>query len=724
VTVPEPSLTAPPVAPIRPTARTHHGHTFADPYAWLTDRSDPDVVSYLTAENAWTEQQTAHLGPLRQQIFDDISARTQQTDLSVPSYVRHDAADGTSTAYWCYSRTVEGKEYPVFCRARAGAPGMPPDLTQVGRGKIKPIDGEEVLLDCNVEAEGQEFFSLGALGLSTDGSLLAWSADLTGDERFTLRVRDLATGDLTGDEVPDTGYGVAWAGRRHLFYTRNNDAWRTYQVLRHRLGTPAGEDVVVWQEDDDRFMLFVGSSRDDQWILLGAGSMITSEYRLLSADDPEGEPALVAARRDGVEYSVEVAGDRMLIVHNADNEDFDLAQAPLTASSHTDWEPVLPPQVGVRIVDVDAYADYAVVGLRRNGLTAVHVLPRTADGGFGSGTDLSFDEPLYSVSSPGWETYQTDRVRLSFTSLVTPESVFDYVLSSGELILRKRMPVQDHPVHGPYRSQDYVQTREWATATDGTRLPMSIVRRAGTPLDGTAPALLYGYGSYEMSIDPSFRIARLSLLDRGFVFAIAHIRGGGEMGRHWYTDGKLRAKRNTFTDFIACGEHLVRAGYTSADRLAAEGGSAGGLLMGAVANLAPATFRAIHAAVPFVDALTTTLNPDLPLTVGEWEEWGNPLADAESYAYMRSYTPYENVAAQAYPAILASTSLNDTRVMFTEPAKWVAALRATAIQPADRPILLKTEMVAGHGGVSGRYQKWKETAFELAWIIDQVAPTG
>jgi oligopeptidase B len=441
---------------------------------------------------------------------------------------------------------------------------------------------------------------------------------------------------------------------------------------------------------------------------------------LLPTAEPESEPRVVAPRRQGVEYEVEPAGDRLLILHNDGAEDFALAQAPLDATSHEQWQTVLAHRPGVRLQEVDAYADQVVVGLRRNGLTGVHVIPRSTDGDLGTGWDIDFDEPLYTVSPMSVSEYASPTIRLSFTSLVTPNSVYDYRVADRELILRKVTPVLDHPVHGAYRSEDYEQRREWATAEDGTKVPISLVYAKGTPLDGSAPAVIYGYGSYEIPMDPSFQISRLSFLDRGFVYAIAHIRGGGELGRAWYDNGKTTTKINTFTDFVACARHLVQQRYTSADRLAARGGSAGGLLMGAVANLAPDAFRAIHAAVPFVDPLTSILMPELPLTVTEWEEWGDPLHDPEIYAYMKSYSPYENVEAKAYPAILATTSLNDTRVLFTEPAKWIAALRYTATNGPDRPILLKTEMSAGHGGVSGRYQGWKEIAFENAWLIDQV----
>jgi oligopeptidase B len=494
-------------------------------------------------------------------------------------------------------------------------------------------------------------------------------------------------------------------------------------VLRHQLGSDPTGDPVIFAEPDERFWVSVGTSRDRRWVIIAAGSKLTSEVRLLPTDDPQTEPRVVAPRRQGVEYDVEPAGDRLLILHNFEAEDFCLAEAPLDASGHEQWRTVLEHQPGVRLLEVDAYSDQIVLGLRRNGLTGVHVIPRTGGGDLDTGWDIEFEEPLFTVSAGSGRDYVTPTIRLFYASMITPDSIYDYRVADRELILRKVTPVLDHPTKGRYRSEDYEQRREWATAADGTKIPISVVYAKGTPLDGSAPAVIYGYGSYEIPIDPGFQIPRLSFLDRGFVYAIAHIRGGGELGRAWYTQGKTTNKINTFTDFVACARHLVEAGYTSTDRLAARGGSAGGLLMGAVANIAPEAFRAIHAAVPFVDPLTSILMPELPLTVTEWEEWGDPLHDADIYAYMKSYSPYENLQTTAYPAILATTSLHDTRVLFTEPAKWVAALRTTATQADDRDILLKTEMAAGHGGVSGRYQGWKEIAFEYAWIIDQVSPS-
>ncbi|WP_231747544.1 S9 family peptidase, partial [Auraticoccus cholistanensis] len=606
-------------------------------------------------------------------------------------------------------------------RLAAGEGTTPPDLATAG---ADGLPGEQVLLDGNAEAAGEAFFSLGTFAVSPDGRRLAYGTDVRGDERYTIRFLDLDTGERLPDEIPDTSAGAVWGGAEHLFFTRTDDAWRPFEVLRHRLGTPTSADAVVLTEPDERFWVGVDSSRDEQWVLIGIGSKLTSEYWLLPADDPEGEPRLVAPRREGVEYHVEVAGDRLLVVHNDGALDFALAEAPLSATSPEEWREVLPHRPGVRLLDVDAYAGHVLVSLRRDGLTGVHLVPRDAAGDLGPGADLTFDEPLYTVSNLGDPNYDATSFRLSFTSMVTPTTVLEADVATGERRVLKRAPVLDHPRHGPYRSEDYVQRRTWATAPDGTRVPISLVHRADVRPDQTAPALLYGYGSYEIPMDPGFSIARLSLLDRGFVYAVAHVRGGGELGRSWYEQGKELSKRNTFTDFIACAEHLVAEGWTTPDRLAAEGGSAGGLLMGAVANLAPQAFRAIHAAVPFVDNLTTILDPELPLTVIEWEEWGDPLHDPEVYDYMASYAPYENVAAVEYPAILATTSLNDTRVYYVEPAKWVARLRSLATNGPDRPILLKTEMVAGHGGVSGRYESWRETAFELAWLIDQVSPAA
>jgi oligopeptidase B len=698
-------MTEPPVARKVPTRRTHHGDSFVDDYEWLRDKESPDTVAYLEAENAYTEARTAHLAPLREKLFEEIRSRTKETDLSVPSRIGR---------YWYYGRSIEGKQYGVSCRCPASGDDdwAPPQLDA-----DTEVPDEEVLLDSNELAEGHDFFSLGAASVSPDGSLLAFSTDTVGDERYLLQVKDLRTGELLPDQIPNTMHGATWdRGGTTLFYTTPDESWRPDRVWRHTLGTPVDDDVVVYHETDERFWTSVARTRSDRFLVIGSGSKLTTEYRVLEADDPTGEFRVLAPRRHGVEYSVEHAvlggEDCFLVLHNDGAENFALARTPVTASSHTQWEPVIAHDAAVRLEDVDAFAGHLVVSQRSDGTTRLRVI-LLRDDGLGEDFLIPFEDPVYTVGAGGNPEFEQPTVRLGYTTMATPPAVYDFDVATGDLRLLKRTPVL-----GDFDPGRYEQHREWATAEDGTRIPISIVCPAGASRDGAMPMLLYGYGSYEASMDPFFTISRLSLLDRGVGFAIAHVRGGGEMGRRWYEEGKLLAKRNTFTDFVACARHLASAGWTSPQRLVAEGGSAGGLLMGAVANLAPDGFAGILADVPFVDALTTILDPSLPLTVIEWEEWGNPLEDPEVYAYMKSYSPYENVEAKQYPAILAETSLHDTRVLYVEPAKWIARLRATATGTKD--FLLKTEMSAGHGGVSGRYNAWRDRAFSYAWVLDRL----
>jgi oligopeptidase B len=698
----------PPIAKKVPTTRTFHGDSVVDEYEWLRDKDSPDTVAYLEAENAYTEQATAHLADLRERLFEEIRSRTQETDLSVPSRIG---------AYWYYSRSLEGKQYGMSCRCPAASPD---DWTPPALDAGTEVPGEEVLLDLNELAEGHDFLALGASSISPDGNLLAFSVDTVGNERFLLRVKDLRSGDLLPDQVPDTAYGATWAlDGRHLFYTTVDEAWRPDRVWRHELGTDPSQDVVVFHEPDERFWTSVGRTRSDRFLVIGVGSKTTTEYRVLDAADPTGEIRVVAPRRLGVEYTLEhavIAGDeRFLVLHNDGAENFTLAQAPVDATSHEDWTPMFEYDPEVRLEDVEAFAGHLVVHERREGLTQLRIITLT-DEGLGEDFLVEFGHVLFTVGAGSNPEFAQPTVRLGYTTLATPPAIYDYDVAKRELTLLKQMPVL-----GDFDPERYEQHREWATAEDGTQVPISIVCPKGAARDGTMPMLMYGYGSYEASTDPFFTISRLSLLDRGVGFAIAHVRGGGEMGRRWYDQGKMLAKKNTFTDFVACAQHLASTGWTSPDRLVAEGGSAGGLLMGAVANIAPDAFRAIVADVAFVDALTTILDPSLPLTVVEWEEWGNPLEDPEVYAYMKSYSPYENVEHKRYPSILAETSLNDTRVLYVEPAKWVAKLRATAAEPQD--FLLKTEMSAGHGGVSGRYNAWKDRAFSYAWVLDKLGLT-
>ncbi|MGB3370591.1 MAG: S9 family peptidase [Rhodococcus sp. (in: high G+C Gram-positive bacteria)] len=705
----------PPIAKKVPLERTHHGDTFVDNYEWLREKEDPEVIAYLEAENAYTEQQTAGLEELRGKIFDEIKSRTQETDLSVPTRMGD---------WWYYSRTIEGKSYGLQCRCPVASPDdwTPPDLS--GHAAVP---NEQILLDSNLEAEGHSFFSLGAFSISQDGNLLAYSTDTEGDERYTLRFKDLRTGEMLPDEIEKVSTGATWSfDHGHVFYQTVDESWRPDTVWRHKLGTPSESDVKVFHEPDESYWVGFGSTRSEKYLMIWVGSKITSECLVLESENPEGEFRVVLPRVAGVEYSVEHAvvkgEDRFLIQHNGSvngwgtegekAENFLLADAPVDDPSNQTI--LIPHRDDVRLEDVDAFADHLVLNYRREALTRLAIWPLGADG-YGEYRELEFEEELFAVGAGSNPEWKQPMLRMVYTSFITPGQVYDYDLSTGELLLRKSQPVL-----GDFDANDYVQHRDWAVASDGTRIPLSIVVRKDVP-EGPAPTLLYGYGSYEASMDPAFSVARLSLLDRGIVFVVAHVRGGGEMGRHWYENGKTLTKMNTFTDFVAAAQHLIDTGRTSPKHLVADGGSAGGLLMGAVANLAPELFNGILANVPFVDPLTSILDPSLPLTVIEWDEWGNPLADRAVYEYMKSYSPYENVEAKDYPSILAITSINDTRVLYVEPAKWVAALRAT--KTGDSELLLKTEMSAGHGGVSGRYEKWKEAAFEYAWIVQQTGAT-
>jgi oligopeptidase B len=688
-----------PVAEARPTTRSHHGDDVEDRYEWMRAKEDATLIAHLEAENAYTQSRTAHLEGLRTRIFDEIKNRTLETDLSVPTR-RGD--------WWYYGRTVEGKQYGIQCRAPLASVDdwTPPELSP-----DTPVPGEQVLLDGNVEAEGHDFFSLGSFEISTDGTRMLYGVDVAGDERYLVRVRDLTTGENLPDEIPGTFAGATFSpDGRFIVYTTVDDAWRPDTVWLHEIGTPVDTDEKLFHEPDERYWVGAGFTRSDRYLVIGLGSSITSEEWLVDASDLRGEPRVVWPRREGVEYESEhavVGGEDVLfILHNDGALDFELVRVAASAPSR-DRVVVVPHRPGERLLGMSTFRDWGVIAYRRGGLARLGML----DYATGAIDEIDFEEPLYAVGSGGNPEWAPPLLRLGYGSFVTPGTVYDYEVATGELLLRKRQPVL-----GGYEPADYGQARVWATAADGTQVPISLVwkRSFGEPGESPRPLHLYGYGSYEHSIEPGFSVPRLSELDRGVIFAVAHVRGGGEMGRQWYEDGKLLAKRNTFTDFVDCARHLIDSGYTTADRVVAEGGSAGGLLMGAVANLAPELFAGVLADVPFVDALTTILDPSLPLTVIEWDEWGDPLHNPDVYAYMKSYSPYENVRADAsYPKILAVTSLNDTRVLYVEPAKWVARLREVG---ADA--LLKCEMVAGHGGVSGRYNAWRERAFELAWLLD------
>ena len=708
--MPDDDQPTPPLAARVPTERTHHGDTFVDDYEWLRDPESPDTLAYLEAENAYTESRTAHLEELRSRIFEEIRAHTLETDLSVPS---------RRGEWWYYGRSHEGKQYGASCRCPVTAPD---DWTPPRLDPGVAVPGEQVLVDADELAEGHEFFSLGAVAVSPDGHLLAFTVDTVGNERYLLRVKDLRTGELLPDEVPNTMGDATWDRRgTTVFYTTPDAAWRPDKVWRHTLGTPVEEDVVVHHETDERFWTAVGRTRSNRFLFRASGSRTTSEYAVLDADDPTGEFRVVAPRREGVEYSVEhgvIAGeDRLLVLHNDGAMNYALASAPVDATSHEQWEPLLPHDPAVRLEDVDAFAGHLVVSQRSEGLTGLRVIVLGEDGPQ-EDFAVEFDEDVYTVGAGGNPEFGQPTIRLGYVTLADPSAVYDFDVATRALTLLRGTgparpgrhavrPLPLHPVPG---------VGGGARRDPGADLHRGARRRAPRRdhADGALRLrLLRGLDGPVLLDQPAVPAGpRHRLRDRPRA-------GGGEMGRQWYDDGKLLRKKNTFTDFVACARHLASTGWTSADRLAAEGGSAGGLLMGAVANSDPDAFAAVLATVPFVDALTTILDPSLPLTVIEWDEWGNPLADPEVYAYMKSYSPYENVSQQRYPAILAETSLNDTRVLFVEPAKWVARLRVAAENSAD--VLLRTKMSAGHGGVSGRHNTWRERAFTLAWVVDRLS---
>ncbi|MFW9096617.1 S9 family peptidase [Corynebacterium striatum] len=696
----------PPIAAKHPIARDFHGRTFVDDYEWMRNKESAETLDYLRAENAYTEQETAHLKELTENIFQEVKSRVKETDMSVPS---------RRGQYWYYGRSVEGKNYGISCRvpvAEGADPWTAPVIPEEGAP-----EGEEILLDANELAEGTEFFAMGASTVSDSGNLLAYSVDTAGDERFSLVIKDLRTGELLSDRLEGIFYGATWVGDDYIFYTTVDDAWRPDTVWRHKVGTEQSEDVQVMHEADERFNIGVGSIRSEKYLFIVIGSKLTSETWVLDRTDPEGEFQVLWQREAGVDYDVdyaEIDGQAYwFVTHNASGPNFTLVTTPLAVGEDLaplrELDVLIPHREDVRLEGVDTYRDQVVVGYRRGGIGRVAIMD--VRHGWSDFKELNFNEELYTVSVGGNPEWDAPVLRVSYTSFIQPSQLFDYRVETGEYTVLK-----EQEVPGGYNKDDYVAYRMWTQASDGTQIPVSIVHRADLDRTKANPTLLYGYGSYETSMDPYFSVFRLSLMDRGMIFAMAHVRGGGEMGRTWYDDGKLLQKKNTFTDFIAVADDLIARGVTTANQMVAEGGSAGGLLMGAVANMAPDRFTAIQASVPFVDPLTSILKPELPLTVIEWEEWGDPYHDPEVYDYMKSYAPYENVTAQNYPDILAITSLNDTRVLYVEPAKWIAKLRDTA---KGGQFLLKTEMVAGHGGVSGRYDKWRQNAFEYAWTINK-----
>ncbi len=674
---------APPVAAIVPKVDTLNGEVRVDNYFYLRDRQNPLVIPYIEAENAYTESRMAHTQDLQEKLYKEMLARIKETDLSVPE---------RRGPYLYYTRTEQGKSYPIFSRRR-GSKGA-----------------EQVIFDQNAEAAGTSFYQLGGFQVSPDHNLLAVLVDTNGHEDFELQVKDLRSGQFLEDRIPRLTFGLAWASdNRTIFYMTTDSAKRGDQVWRHRLGTPPSEDVSVYHDSDVLFNVSVSRSRSGRYIYLSSGSFTSGETWVVAADHPDAAPRLIAARQPDVEYDVTDSGDRFFITTNGNGaRNFAVMQAPAADPSPANWTPFIPYRDSVFVEGVDAFKDWVVVSQRSGGLRRLQVTRLRT----GAGHSVSFPEAAYGVFPAENPEFDTPLYRFTYTSLVTPNSVYDYNLMTHTRRLLKR-----DPVLGGYDPAKYTVERLMATARDGTRVPISLVYRKPLVRNGKRPLLLYAYGSYGATIEPTFSSIRFSLIDRGFTYAIAHIRGGQEMGRQWYDDGKMMHKKNTFFDFIDCAEYLVQAGYTSPDRLVANGGSAGGLLMGAITNFRPDLFHAVVADVPFVDLINTMLDASIPLTAQEWLQWGNPYK-ADEYAYMKTYAPYENVESKAYPALLVTSSLNDSRVPYWEPTKWVAKLRA--LKTDDHLLLLKMNMGAGHGGSSGRYDRLHDQAFRYAFIIDQV----
>jgi oligopeptidase B len=676
-TMPPPPVSRPPVAPKIPHVTKIHGERLVDDYFWLRRKDDPRVLAYLKAEDAYTDWFMHPTQPLQEALYREMLGHIQETDTSVAH------RDGD---WLYYHRTETAKQYPIYCR-RLPLPGAP----------------EQITLDLNQLAEGLSFLDLGAYEVSDDGNLLAYTLDTTGFQEFTLYVKDLRAGSLHSEKIPHVA-GCVWAAdNRTLFYLTEDDAKRSYRLWRHELG--ATNDTLVYEEHDALFDLGLGRSRSKAYIFAASASKTTTEYRYLRADQPTGAWKIIAPRQSDHQYDVDHAGERFYIRTNDKGRNFRLVTAPVSDPSRPNWRELVPCRDDVVLEDVSLFAQHYVLHERTNGLPQLRVV----DLATGQSRRIEIPEPSYALAGEDNAVFQTNVFRYGFESLRTPYSILDYNMATGESTLLKRQPVKN------YDPDQYRTERLFATAGDGTRIPISLVYRKDAPRAGL---LLDGYGAYGIPEDVWFSSPRLCLLDRGVAFAIAHVRGGGEFGRAWYDGGRLMHKRNTFTDFIACAEFLIREGYTARERLAITGGSAGGLLMGAVLNLRPELCRAALIEVPFVDVIHTMLDESLPLTVGEFEEWGNPKIKAD-YDYMKSYSPYDNIAATNYPAMLVRSSLNDSRVMYWEPAKYVAKLRAMKTGPD--PLLFKIDLApAGHSGKSGRYDALRDMAFDYAWLLTQL----
>lgn len=695
-----------PIARKEHTEKQLHGITLTDDYAWLRQKDDPEVTAYLEAENAYAEANLAPLAALREDLYREMLSHIRQTDVSVPYF-----DDG----YWYHTRTQEGLQYAILCR-RPGTMLQRPD-------EATP---EQIVLDGNKLAEGHPFFAIGEIAITDDGRWVAYTTDTTGFRQYTLHLKDMTTGDTLPETVERVGSAVWAADNRTLFYTIEDEVQkRQYQLWRHTLGTPHSQDVLVYQDDDERFNIGIGRTRDGQYLILESGSHITSEAQFLHADDPTGQFRLIAPRRDEHEYSVDHRNGLWFIRTNDKGRNFRLVTTPADPSGavpgEDTWTELLPHRDQVMLEDVDLFAGFFIACEREAGLPRLRLWRFSGDGPAAAPAgEIAFPEPAYSASPHINRIFDTRTFRYAYQSLVSPSSVYEYDLASGASTLLKQVEIPggfDRTLYQSERIFASAPCGDGTTVTDGVQVPISIVYRKDKRTPGKNPLYVYGYGSYGYALPLGFNSNRLALLDRGVVLAYAHIRGGGDLGKPWHDAGKMLAKRNTFTDFIACVEHLTASGYGDPARVAIEGGSAGGLLMGAVANMRPDLFRVVVSHVPFVDVMNTMLDSSLPLTVPEYEEWGNPNEEAY-FRCMLSYSPYDNLRATAYPAMLVKTSLHDSQVMYWEPAKYVAKLRTLAT--GTHLLLLVTNMQAGHGGASGRYDYLKEIAFDYAFLLREL----
>ncbi|PIF63199.1 oligopeptidase B [Flavobacterium sp. 11] len=673
-----------PVAKIIPKSLEKHNETRIDNYFWLNDRENPEVIDYLNKENKYYDAMTAHTKDFQKELFEEMKGRIKEDDQSVP-YLYN--------GYYYITRFEKGQDYPIYSRKK---------------GNLSA--NEEILFNCNDLAKGHSYFQLGGLSVSRDNKFASFGIDIVGRRIYTIQIKNLETGEILSDKIENATGNSVWANdNKTIFYTRQDKVTlRSDKVFKHKLDTDAADDVLVFNEKDDTFNVSVSKEKSRKYIVIGSGSTLTTEYRILNSDTPDGEFVVFQPRVRGLEYSISHFGDSFYILTNKDKAtNFKLMKTPENATAKENWKDIIAHRKDVLLEDIEIFRNYLVVEERSNGLNHIRIMPWSGAGEY----YLPFGSETYNAYTTTNVDFDTDILRYSYQSLATPSSVIDFNMKTKEKEIKKEQEV----LGGKFDKNNYIEERVWATATDGTKVPISLVYRKGLKKDGNNPLLLYAYGSYGVTMDTYFSSTRLSILDRGFVFAIAHIRGGEDLGRQWYEDGKLLKKKNTFTDFIDCSKFLIQEKYTSPKHLYAEGGSAGGLLMGAVVNMAPELYNGVIAQVPFVDVITTMLDDTIPLTTGEYDEWGNPNVK-KYYDYMLSYSPYDNVKAQKYPNMFVSTGLHDSQVQYWEPAKWVAKLRTQKTN--DTVLYLNTNMDAGHGGASGRFEALKELAKEYSFLLD------